>query len=258
MAAALKKSDIPVIVARIDARQLAKRGKPIVQATIKRFGEQAIDLVGQSVVFNGKNPRVTQFLDKWSATRITGKVNKTTQKRIRTVLSRAVEEGHGYERMAKEIGHVFDVAEGSRAMMIARTEVHRASNFAGLEGYKQAGVEKKEWQTSISDTSRETHIEMNGQVVDIDENFTSPDGGSAPYPGEFGEAGEDVNCQCGVLPVVNERSLRPVVRRVMLKTADRQQMPYRRKLQSAMRAGFAAQRKAVMAAFEARADKEAA
>lgn len=254
--ATLRRSDVPAIIAKVDARQLTRRGQPVIRVTVKNFGERAAGLVGNSVRFNEQNARVVRFIRKWGAENVTGMINKTTRDRLRTVLVRGIEQGQGYEAMGKAIGHVFDVAQGSRSVMIARTEVHRASNFASLEGYKQAGVEEKEWQHSAGgDQPRETHEEMDGQTVGIDDDFESPTGDTAPYPGEFGDAADDANCQCGVLPVVNTRALRPSSRSWVARTTPRLMAPHVRKMRGAMQAGFAAQRKSVVAAFEARADK---
>jgi uncharacterized protein with gpF-like domain len=125
-------------------------------------------------------------------------------------------------------------------MSIAKTEVNRASNFASWEGYKQAGVEQKEWLSVLSDTTRASHEEMDGQTVDINEEFVSPNGGTAQYPGGFDDPAEDINCQCGVLPVVDERRVRG--RRVILsKSFQRERIPWNRKLSRAFSAAFAEQ-----------------
>jgi SPP1 gp7 family putative phage head morphogenesis protein len=194
------------------------------------------------------NPGVSSFIRKWGVERITGQVNQTTKDRLRTVLARAVDEGKSYEQMAKAIEHVFGVAKGSRATMIARTEVGRASNYATKQGYKQAGVEQKEWQATQDNATRDTHSEMDGQVQDIDDEFESPDGGTADYPGDFGDAAEDANCRCGVLPVVGERRLRGNRFR-MWKVLEQARHPYDRRLHIAMVVGFEHQRMAVMDAF---------
>lgn len=254
--AALKKSDVPKLVAKVTARELTRRGEPLIRGTVTQFGKRAANLVSGTDVFNVQNRRVQDFIRRWGAERITGDVNRTTQRRIRNVLIKAIDDGLGYEAMGKRISHVFDVAEGSRAVMIARTEVARASNFATEEGYRQAGVDQKEWQHSAGgDNPREDHIEMDGQIVGIDEDFTSPSGNTAPYPGEFGDPGDDINCQCGVLPVVGDKRMRASSRRWIARFLPRLVAPWQRKFATAMRQGFKEQRKAVMAEFNRLADK---
>lgn len=45
---------------------------------------------------------------------------------------------------------------------------------------------------------RDSHAEMEGQKVPIDEPFILPGGAKAMYPGESGVAAEDINCRCFV------------------------------------------------------------
>lgn len=254
--AALKKSDVPYIIARIVASELTRRGQPVIRRTVNNFGSRAAEMMGTK--FNEENRRVSRFIRTWGAEHVSGMINRTTQMRVQKVLLDGIRDGKDYEQMGKVIGHVFDVAEGSRATMIARTEIHRASNFASMEGYRQAGVDQKEWQhTDGGPDARPDHIAMDGQVVGIDEDFESPSGNTAPYPGQFGDAADDANCQCGVLPVVDDKRLRPRARRLLVKTTPRLRVPFEREMRRAMRAGFRVQRNAVMDEFNARADKDA-
>lgn len=252
--AALSMTDVSIIVSKVDARELTKRGEPIVRSTVGSFGKRATEMLSDGIVFNAQNKRVVAFIDKWGAERVS-KVNRYTQKRLRTVLMKGIGEGKGYTEVAKDIRQVFDVAK-SRAVTIARTEIHRASTFASTEGYKQAGADQKEWQHSAGgDNPREDHEAMDGQVVGIDDEFTSPSGNTAPYPGEFGDPQDDVNCQCGVLPVTSDKRLRTAARGWVRRFLPRLRRPYEKRMTSAMRGGFAAQHKTVMAEFEKRADK---
>jgi SPP1 gp7 family putative phage head morphogenesis protein len=250
----MPKIDVGVLVARVKPEELIRRGKPIINRSVEFFGRRAVSSVGSNVGFNVSNPRTVSFLKRWGADRITGDVNRTTQRRLRTVLSRGVAAGKTHQEIAKDIARVFDVAKGSRSVQIARTEIARASNFASREGYKQAGLEEKEWQATQDATSREDHDAMDGQVVGIDEDFTSPSGYTAPYPGAFGEASEDINCRCGVLPVVSDKAFRNISRLWLYKGLERARAPYDRQMRRAMASGFSAQQAAVMSAFNEMGD----
>lgn len=241
--------NVSVIVARVSTRPLLKRSKPVIKATIEKFGKRAMSIVGTDNPFNMANPRVNSYIKKWGAKKITN-INNTTRGRLATVLLKAVENGDTTEQIAKTIGSVFDVAEGSRALMIARTEIAGASNFASHEGYKQAGIEQKEWQSTQDELVRETHQALDGQVQDINDPFQSESGATAQYPGGFGVPEEDINCRCGVLPRVSEKRLRGG-RKWMWKMLELDRLPFDRKMRQAMKDGFKEQRKAVMAAFRA-------
>ena len=48
------------------------------------------------------------------------------------------------------------------------------------------------------DTSRDTHIYLDGVDAPIDGEFYTFKGNSAMFPGQFGVAEEDCNCLCWV------------------------------------------------------------
>ena len=79
---------------------------------------------------------------------------------------------------------------------IAETEAHRDSNEAAYEAAKSAGAKTKTWHCMMLDTSRDTHIYLDGVDAPIDGEFYSFKGGSTMFPGEWGIAEEDVNCLC--------------------------------------------------------------
>jgi len=253
--AALTGSQIPVIVSRVRVEELTRRGQTVIRTTVDHFGSRAQKQLGVDS-FNMRDPRVAQFLNRWGAERIAD-ANRTTQGRLARVLSQGVANGDGYSKMAKDIKAVFQVAKGSRAATIARTEVARASNFGSKEGYRQLGVEQKEWQATIDEFLRDSHADLDGTVVDIDDDFVTASGASADYPGNFGLPEEDINCRCGILPVVDEKRM-SVNRTRLWKMLERERSPYQRRLRVQLAHGFTAQEKEVMAAFNEMAIQEAA
>jgi SPP1 gp7 family putative phage head morphogenesis protein len=242
---ALSARAIPGIVSRIKVTAFKKTTKSI-RNTVIGFGDQAAKEIISDATFNVNSPRVTAFMRKFGAERITG-INRTTRNRVRRVLVDGVEAGSTTDEIAKQIGRVFDIAEGSRAYTIARTEVARSSNFGALEGYRQVGVEEKEWLATQDDAVRETHEEADGQVVGIDDEFTVGDA-TCQFPGDTGDPEEDTNCRCGVLPVINDKRLRGS-RFLRWKTFDRQRGPYEKRIRKDVKSGFREQREAVLAAL---------
>ena len=79
---------------------------------------------------------------------------------------------------------------------IAETEAHRDSNEAAYEAAKAAGATRKTWHCMMLDTSRDTHIYLDGVDAPIDGEFYSFKGGSTMFPGEWGIAEEDCGCLC--------------------------------------------------------------
>lgn len=93
-------------------------------------------------------------------------------------------------------------ADMNRSMRIARTEGHRVQSEAkmdSLHAAKKKGADVvKQWDSTLDSSTRETHQELDGQIRELDESFTCS-GGSAPYPGGFGDPAEDCNCRCCLL-----------------------------------------------------------
>lgn len=90
----------------------------------------------------------------------------------------------------------------NRSMRIARTEGHRVQNEAKIDslyGAKKKGADVvKQWDSTLDSSTRETHVALDGQIRELNENF-SASGASAPYPGGFGDPAEDCNCRCCML-----------------------------------------------------------
>lgn len=79
---------------------------------------------------------------------------------------------------------------------IAETESHRIGNEAAYNAAKAVGAKNKTWICQMLPTSRDSHVYLNGTTVGIGDYFYSYRGGKTLYPGQFGEAFEDVNCLC--------------------------------------------------------------
>lgn len=241
----LTAAKIPGIVSKITARDF-KGAVKTVRNTVVSFGDRAAQEVISDATFNVNNPRVTAFMRNFGAERIND-INRTTRDRVRTVLVNGIDSGASIDKIAEDIAHVFDVAEGSRSVTIARTEVARASNFGTLEGYRQVDVEEKEWLATMDSAVRDTHEEANGQIVGIDEEFEVGDA-TCQFPGDTGDPEEDINCRCGVLPVINDKRLRGS-RFMLWKVYDRRRAPHERAIRKEFKRGFSKQRDAVLTAL---------
>ena len=79
---------------------------------------------------------------------------------------------------------------------IVDTESHRDSNAGAYNTAKALGATEKVWHCMMLDTSRDTHVYLDGVTAPIDGVFYTFKGNSTRYPGEFGVAEEDCNCLC--------------------------------------------------------------
>lgn len=139
-------------------------------------------------------------------------INNTTKKKLRKVLSEAIEEGDGLEERKKKLiqaaDFMFDDDKKWRAELIARTESCTTMNAGSNELYKAEGVESKEWISTLDDRTRDSHLLMDGVVVPITEKFEVPatsqsDGAWMDYPGDASApASETCNCRCTMAPIV--------------------------------------------------------
>lgn len=90
----------------------------------------------------------------------------------------------------------------ARALNIARTEATRSVNAGHMQAFAQAvseGVDAElEWMTARDREVRPTHVELDGDRVEIGTRFTTSDGDSAAYPGDFALVENNAGCRCGV------------------------------------------------------------
>lgn len=246
-----KRQIIAEIVSVVDPRELTSRVLPTIASTISTFGDRIAEQFGTS--FDVADPEVSRFLRTYGVDRITGKVNKTTKRELRKVLADGVSDGKTRRQVRKDIERAFARAQGYRARMIADTEIARASNFATFESMKQAGIPNKEWLTTEDGHARYTHQKLAGQVRRTTAKFDSVSRARAYYPGGFGVAAEDINCRCGVVPAITDRTVEGVVtrrHRVAFKVLERQRAPFDRAYRRHIKAGFNAQKQTVLDAFD--------
>lgn len=139
--------------------------------------------------------------------------NQLAQTTTQSLLRGAI-DGKGYAYVAKRI-EMLTEADYKRALRIARTEGGRASSLATQRAYEDAkdiGIDvKKMWVSTLDEKTRSSHVEMDGQTVDIEEDFESPTTGSKGQgPRLMGAASEDINCRCTTVSVVD--NIKPELR----------------------------------------------
>lgn len=136
------------------------------------------------------------------------RLNLFTQNLFQAVTKDAVMQGisngWGINKIADQIQRELNIVETYRAERIARTETISASNEGSIHGARGTGLSlKKEWISYIDDRTRETHREMNGKTVGMDESFSMPtddgDRDELDYPGDPNGSAENViNCRCTI------------------------------------------------------------
>jgi len=235
--------DVDAALAALDdTAEMQTTMRAISSDVVAAFGSSAIEGVGVDISFNLAGPGVVEFLEDASSARVTA-INETTRERLRSTLADGVGNGETSDQLIVRIQSEVDGATKSRAARIARTEVPRASNFATMEGHKQAGIKRREWLATqgvgVGDEFgqvRPSHDALDKTQVEIEQSFTIPvghmnSGASAMFPGDFGIASEDINCRCAILPVL---SVAPEQRMATFKSVEAQRAPFERQLEALM------------------------
>ncbi len=125
-------------------------------------------------------------------------INRTVKKRIASELQAGIVAGETTLQLSERVKSVFNAAS-SRAITIARTESAGAVNGGSNLYYREAGIVKKRWITAGDELVRESHREVNGEVVLTADHFSN----GLSYPGDqAGQAEDIINCRCTVAPVI--------------------------------------------------------
>tara|TARA_R110000796_G_scaffold41179_2_gene101978 strand:+ start:24242 stop:25234 length:993 start_codon:yes stop_codon:yes gene_type:complete len=104
-----------------------------------------------------------------------------------------------------------------RSRVIGRTEALKSVHQGKAAMYQQA-IENgdldpnnltQEWETSLKDNVRDSHVDMHGQIQPWGQMFISGKGNAAPHPGAFGVAEEDIQCVCALGTRIPELKLSP-------------------------------------------------
>lgn len=121
--------------------------------------------------------------------------------KIKDEISRGIANGSTYAQIAHQLSIVTG-EDIKKSFRIARTEGHRVANEAKLEairkGKEQGADLVKQWDSVLDKKTRKAHQELDGQVRELEEKFSSS-GGETMAPGQFGKAKQDINCRCVLL-----------------------------------------------------------
>lgn len=183
---------------RLEVNLAAGVALPLLRSFLAEAGQDATDLVEYAVGFN-----MTSQIEKWLADRsdiFAEQINSTTYKKLQKEFKQSFDEGETRQELIGRIKDVYAGYDEVRARTIARTETHGAVQKGTYEGYVQAGVPTKiwVWAPGVNGGVRHEHQGMDGVEVPINQDFQLPSGATCDFPGNTGEADEDINCSCSV------------------------------------------------------------
>lgn len=145
-------------------------------------------------VFNVFDKFVQKFIATTVAKKVVG-VADVTKKKIRGIIAPLEAAGASIEQIAKAIdGLYLDQIIPNRSEVIARTEVIGASNAGSSHAADQTGLKlNKEWLSTRDDRTRDTHVEIDGEIKPKEEKYSN----DLMFPGDpNGEAEEVIQCRC--------------------------------------------------------------
>ena len=117
-------------------------------------------------------------------------------------ITQGILQGESLPQVAKRLDRVVGM-DGRAAMRNARTALTGAQNAGRIDAYRRAndlGIQtEKEWLATMDNVTRDSHIDMDGEHVGIDDVFSN----GLRYPGdESGDPAEVYNCRCTLIPRV--------------------------------------------------------
>ena len=121
------------------------------------------------------------------------------KKKITAQVSRGISTGMSFEQIAQQLSGYTKIGFNN-AVRIARTEGHRIqvqSTMDACYNAKDKGANVvKQWDSTLDAKTRESHVHVDGEIRELDEEFSN----GLMFPGDpDGGAAEVVNCRCALL-----------------------------------------------------------
>lgn len=165
---------------------------PVIRAIVQDKGDEVLRDLGIDVGLDTGQQAAQLFLSVEGLAFIKD-VNEHTRERLKAELAEGIGKEEGIPDLKKRVEKVFDVAKGSRAQTIARTETIRSTNFAAEEAFKQSDiVEGKEWLTAKDERVDDECATLDGETVELKDSFIKGVEFPPLHP----------NCRCTLIPIV--------------------------------------------------------
>lgn len=129
---------------------------------------------------------------------------KWNKQHIQSAITQGILQGKAIPDIAKNLQRVTGMDERA-AIRNARTAMTGAQNggrYEAMERAKEHGLGiKKAWMATLDDRTRDSHVELDGEQVELDEEFSN----GLMFPGDpEGEPKEVYNCRCRMIHVYDK------------------------------------------------------
>lgn len=126
------------------------------------------------------------------------------RQKFHSAITQGIVQGESIPNIVKRTRSIFgsNLAAATRA---ARTATTCAENAGRLYSYQRAesiGIQlKEEWMATLDSRTRESHMQLDGEKVDVGGTFSN----GCRYPGDSNGPAEEVyNCRCTTVAVIEE------------------------------------------------------
>lgn len=141
-------------------------------------------------------PSLTDYLRREGLKRAHG-ITETTRDRLANLLADGVEAGESTAQLVRRIQQELPDIQAERAATIALSEVHTSLQAGSFAQMQYAGVRTKTWITAGDEDVRDSHQNVAGETVPMEQRFSN----GLLYPGDpAGSPMEIINCRCDMLP----------------------------------------------------------
>lgn len=164
------------------------------QKSIRRFRKyiRRVDNLFGTIQWSEENLlERTYNMSQRTLARITGDLNQ--------IITEGYTSGKGINIVANMLTRRFNQLETWEARRIARTEIHNSHNQGVMRIYQEVGVSYTQWIAADDDRTRESHAEINGEIIPFGSKYSN----GLEYPGDTsGDIEEWINCRCSNAPFV--------------------------------------------------------
>lgn len=161
--------------------------------------------LGMSLVFGKLDTSMIQNAILSPMTKIALTSNKTVVlDKIRQAITIGIARGEGTYQLGERIRQALE-QNANNAVRIAKTETTRISSHAkhdSMERAAELGIKtQKMWVATLDNKTRDSHADLDGEIVDMDEDFSN----GLAFPGDdSGEPEEVCNCRCTYETIIAE------------------------------------------------------
>ena len=138
-----------------------------------------------------------------------GRAKRWNNQHIQSVMTQSLLQGESMDKIARRLAQKVGDSDCAAALRNARTMTTRAQSYGKLDSYKRAekmGIEgRKQWIATLDNVTRDSHVDLDGEVVDVDKSFSN----GLDCPAGSGPPEEVYNCRCDMIYVMKGFELNP-------------------------------------------------